>query len=50
MEGKTAWGVGQALGISGRTAALHLIHATRKLRCVNKVHAVARAIRLGLIQ
>jgi DNA-binding CsgD family transcriptional regulator len=49
MEGKTAWGVGEVLGISGRTVALHLIHATRKLGCANKTQAVARALRLGLL-
>jgi DNA-binding CsgD family transcriptional regulator len=49
MEGKTAWGVGEALGISERTVAVHLLHATRKLRCENKVHAVVKALRLGLI-
>jgi DNA-binding CsgD family transcriptional regulator len=50
MAGKTAQQVGDAMHISERTAALHLIHAIRKLRCANKVHAVVKAIKLGLIQ
>ena len=50
MEGKTAWEVGGILGISEQTAARHLHHATRKLDCVNKHHAVVKALRLGLIE
>ncbi len=50
MEGKTAWEVGTLLGISERTAALHVNNATHKLGCVNKHQAVLRALRLGLIR
>ena len=50
MEGKTAWEVGNVLGISERTAALHAIHVTRKLRCANKLQAVLKAISLGLLR
>ena len=50
MEGKTAWEVGSVLGISERTAALHVNNATHKLGCVNKHQAVLRALRLGLIR
>ncbi len=50
MEGKTAWEVGALLGISERTAALHVNNATHKLGCVNKHQAVLRALRLGLIR
>jgi DNA-binding CsgD family transcriptional regulator len=50
MEGKTAWEVGQVLGISERTAALHVNNATHKLGCVNKHQAVLKALRLGLIR
>ena len=50
MEGKTAWEVGALLGISERTAALHVNNATHKLDCVNKHQAVLRALRLGLIR
>lgn len=50
MEGKTAWEVGSLLGISERTAALHVNNATHKLGCVNKHQAVLKALRLGLIR
>ena len=50
MEGKTAWDVGNVLGISERTAALHVNNATHKLGCVNKHQAVLKALRLGLIR
>lgn len=50
MEGKTAWEVGTVLGITERTAALHVNNATHKLGCVNKHQAVLKALRLGLIR
>ena len=50
MEGKTAWEVGVILGISERTAVLHIQNAMRKLEAVNKHQAVLKALRLGLIQ
>jgi DNA-binding CsgD family transcriptional regulator len=50
MEGKTAWEVGSLLGISERTAALHVNNAAHKLGCVNKHQAVLKALRLGLIR
>lgn len=49
MEGKTAWEVGSILGISERTAVLHIQNAMRKLGSVNKHQAVLKALRLGLI-
>ena len=49
MEGKTAWEVGRVLGISERTAVLHINNATHKLGCVSKHQAVLKALRLGLI-
>jgi DNA-binding CsgD family transcriptional regulator len=49
MEGKTAWEVGALLGISERTAVLHINNAMHKLKCVNKHQAVLKALRLGLI-
>jgi DNA-binding CsgD family transcriptional regulator len=49
MEGKTAWEVGAVLGISERTAVMHVNNAMHKLGCVNKHQAVLKAIRLGLI-
>ena len=50
MDGKTAWEVGQALGISERTAVLHINNAMHKLGCTNKHQAVLKALRLGLIR
>lgn len=50
MEGKTAWEVGAILGISERTAVLHVNNAMHKLGCVNKHQAVVKALKLGLIQ
>jgi len=50
MEGKTAWELGNILGISERTAVLHVNNATHKLGCVNKHQAVLKALRLGLIR
>lgn len=50
MEGKTAWEVGAVLGISERTAVLHVNSAMHKLGCVNKHQAVLKALRLGLIR
>lgn len=49
MEGKTAWEVGAILGISERTAVLHVNNAMHKLGCVNKHAAVLKALRLGLL-
>ena len=50
MEGKTAWELGNILGISERTAVLHVNNATHKLGCVNKHQAVLKALRLGLMR
>ena len=50
MEGKTAWEVGGIVGITERTAGLHINNATHKLGCANKHQAVLKALRLGLIQ
>ena len=49
MEGKTAWEVGAILGISERTAVLHVNNAMHRLGCTSKHQAVLRALRLGLI-
>ena len=49
MEGKTAWEVGAILGISERTAVLHINNAMHKLGCVKKHQAVLKALKLGLI-
>ncbi len=50
MEGKTAWEVGHVLGITERTASLHVNNATHKLGCVNKHQAVLKALKLGLLR
>jgi len=50
MDGKTAWEVGELLGISERTAVLHLNNGMHKLDCTNKHQAVLKALRLGLIR
>ncbi len=50
MEGRTAREVGELLGITERTAALHVNNATHKLGSVNKHQAVLKALRLGLIR
>jgi DNA-binding CsgD family transcriptional regulator len=49
MAGKTAWEVGAILGISERTAVLHVTNAMKKLDCSSKHQAVLKALRLGLI-
>lgn len=49
MDGKTAWEVGALLGISERTAVLHVNNAMHKLGCATKHQAVLKALRLGLI-
>jgi DNA-binding CsgD family transcriptional regulator len=49
MEGKTAWEVGAILGISERTAVLHVTNAMHKLDCASKHQAVLKALRMGLI-
>jgi DNA-binding CsgD family transcriptional regulator len=49
-DGKTAWEIGRILGISEQTVVRHVGRAAGKLGCVNKVQAVAKALRLGLIR
>lgn len=49
MEGKTAWEVGSILGITERTAVLHVNNAAHKLHCTSKHQAVIKAMRMGLI-
>jgi DNA-binding CsgD family transcriptional regulator len=50
MDGKTAWEVGSILGVTERTAVLHLNNAMHKLGCVNKHQAVLKALRLGMLR
>lgn len=49
MEGKSAWVVGQLLGISENTVVFHLKNAMAKLDCGTKHQAVAKAFRLGIL-
>jgi len=50
MDGKTAWEVGAVLGITERTAVMHVNNAMHKLECSSKHQAVLKALRLGLIR
>ncbi|WP_156677825.1 helix-turn-helix transcriptional regulator [Sphingomonas profundi] len=43
-EGKTDWEIGGILGISETTARFHVDNARRKLKAVNRSHAVTRFI------
>jgi LuxR family transcriptional regulator, quorum-sensing system regulator BjaR1 len=48
-RGKSAWEIGEILNIAKRTVDTHAQATFGKLRAVNRVHAVAIAIRDGLI-
>lgn len=48
-EGKSDWEIGELMGISEHGADRHLRSARRKLGTYSRTHAVAQAIRLGLI-
>ena len=48
-EGKTEWEIGAILGLSEHTAEKFIRSARAKLRAANRTHAVARALKLGLI-
>jgi len=50
IDGKTAWEIGQILGITERGAVKHLSNATSKLDCVTKAQAAIRAVRLGILR
>ena len=47
--GKSEWEISQILGISEHTSEKHLLNAKSKLGAVNRVQAVAEAIRRGYI-
>jgi DNA-binding CsgD family transcriptional regulator len=49
MDGKIAREIGDLLGITERTAVVHLQGAMQKLGCNSKHQAVLKALRLGLI-
>jgi LuxR family quorum sensing-dependent transcriptional regulator len=48
-EGKTEWEISAILNVSEHTADKHLSNAHRKLGASNRVHAVANALRWGII-
>lgn len=49
QDGKTYWEIGQILGISQRTVKYHFARIKAKLDVVSASHAVAKAMRLGLL-
>jgi DNA-binding CsgD family transcriptional regulator len=49
-NGRTADEIADALGISKSIAQHHLRVAARKLEARNRIHAVAIAVKLGLIE
>jgi LuxR family quorum sensing-dependent transcriptional regulator len=49
-QGKSAWEIGEILTIKKRTVDEHVHTAVRKLGAVNRAHAVALAVRDGLIR
>lgn len=49
MEGKSAWAVGEILGVSENTVNFHLRNVFKKLKVSSKHHAVLKAVKHGLI-
>lgn len=49
QDGKTYWEIGHILGISERTVKFHFARLKAKLDAMNRSHAVAKALRLGLL-
>jgi DNA-binding CsgD family transcriptional regulator len=49
-NGQTSEDIARLLGLSVHTANQYLTNATQKLNVVNRMHAVAKALRLGLIE
>lgn len=48
-EGKSTWDISHILGISERTVKFHARNITQKLDATNRAHAVAIAIKRGII-
>jgi DNA-binding CsgD family transcriptional regulator len=48
-DGKTAWEIGQILGITERTAIFHINNVIHKLGALNKTQAIVRAMALKMI-
>ncbi|SFQ22854.1 DNA-binding transcriptional regulator, CsgD family [Enterovibrio norvegicus DSM 15893] len=49
-EGKTAWEISKIINVSERTVLFHLNNCTKKLAASNRQHAVALAIKKGLLK
>lgn len=49
-QGKTSGEISQILGLSEHTVNHYLSNASSKLNTMNRVHAVSKALRLGIIQ
>ena len=49
-DGKSAWEIGEILDITKRTVDEHVQTALRKLGAANRTHAVAIALRDGIIK
>jgi DNA-binding CsgD family transcriptional regulator len=49
QQGKTYWEIAQIIGISERTVKYHLSRIKSRLDVVSPCHAVAKALRMGLI-
>jgi DNA-binding CsgD family transcriptional regulator len=48
-DGQTSEEIAARLGLSVHTANQYLTNSTQKLNAVNRMHAVAKALRMGLI-
>jgi DNA-binding CsgD family transcriptional regulator len=48
-EGKTSADVAAILGLSQRTVDWHTKRAVEKLEAINRIQAVVRAVRLGMV-
>jgi len=49
MEGKSAWAVGQILGVSSSSVNFHIQNAMRKLQVNSKHSAVLKCVSLGIL-
>ena len=48
-DGKTDWEVARILGVSEKAVKFHIAGARRKLDAVNRTHAVAKSLAMGII-
>jgi LuxR family quorum sensing-dependent transcriptional regulator len=49
-EGKTDWEIGEIVGFSSHASEKHMRSVMMKLNATNRLHAVAKALRRGLIE